>query len=384
MEEAKLKILLEGLWKESFGDSSLYVSQFLDTYVKNSLVAFHKDLNGIDAAMIGIPYLFGSVGGNSVLKGLYLLFIAPKILRNKEDVVNSLLNDLQNKARDYAYDFTFIIPNGVGLTEFYRNRGYHDAFFKYIEYYVKGHKFANESSLTVKELTPEDELSELINFLSRQVSVDYNNTNNKSLVFELHHDSKDWHSVISSFLSVNKSVFVATREKKVVGVAIGCFTQEGKKRKTLEIHYIDTNSDDASNEELLKGVEQLYPDCSITILRNLSDLLRKQPRPQLWNPFFAQSNGIGAQYEEMSEFEQPYNPSTGSFPTGMVKILDIHGLLKKIGMEGILSSLKGCSDEDLVRVIMRRPSLSRDENSLEYLLDIPDLILSMSLVPFRK
>lgn len=361
---------MEGLWKETFGDSSEYVSLVFRNYFNPELVAFHEESGKVVSALLGVPYNFVSDSGKN-LKGLYLCGLATKRDVRRHGYMSALIENINVKAQKEGFDFSFLIPSGEGLKRYYRDHGYHDSFYKIKENYVKGHIFGGDDSVEVVQYE-ESLKGKLTDFLLLHELDLHKNTFSFSLI----HSEKDWHAVLDEAVLSKEHIYVALRGEEIVGAAFTRHKEEGEKRETLEIKEIKT-ADVEVERKMLGEIGKIYSESTITIIRDLENVVA-DGGSQLWNPFFARNNGKSAEYEDVAEIEQPFNISRLAYAMGMVRIFNLDGLLNKIGIENS-NSFKGFSKQEMFRLVLRRPVGNRSD-ALENILDLPEISLTMSLL----
>lgn len=367
MEAWKLKEEMKSLWRESFRDSSAYLGMAVDAYFDPETVAYKEENGELKTALLGIPYEFAGSGGSQPLKGLYLCGLATRKDSRRKGYMSGLLEDINRKAEVAGYDFTFLIPPSEGVRAFCRSRGYHDSFFKIRENYVKGHKFKSDTSIQVSLLS-EENISEILEFLCVSKTIF---PKGKGKYF-LQHTRRDWEMVLKKQQFAVRMIYVGRKDNAVVGVA---FAREGD-RGRIEVARI-VGEDDII-QPMLAEIERLNPEKNITFVRDLVEAVGDYDG-QIWSPFFARNNPKTAEYEDVAEVEVPFNIARNAYPSGMAKIFDIDKILKKIGWED-LKALEGYNADEQQELLLRRPA-GAGADALEKILQLPELTLSMSLMP---
>lgn len=376
MEQQTLRKSMESLWKEAFGDSDAYVKTVFDSYFKPENVAYREKEGELESALLGIPYSFESSSGKS-LRGLYLCGLSTVSEARRRGYMSALLEDINARAQERGFDFTFLIPASEGMRHYYADRGYHDAFFKVKEHYVRGHKFGGE----VVDLSRYNgsDLESAISFLT----VQEHRRKGRDSEFKLLHDTADWKAVLQEALVSNSPVYIGRENGGTAGMA---FSE--KKDRTIEIKKIYAKSPE-TEKGLIAAISAAHPQCNIDVVKELDQAL-KTPANQLWSPFYAQTNAKTAEYEDVAEIEEPYNPALGAWPLGMIRIFDIRKLLRytcinpsdsgpEKNQNSIEEELKGFSEAELVKIILRRP-VGENSDALEKILALPELSFSMSLL----
>lgn len=364
------------LWKEIFHDSDDYVDLIFGQYFDSELSAARYEDGRLVAALMGVPYEFKSSDGPT-LKGIYLCGLATVPDKRREGLMSSLIEEINGKAAAQGFDFSFLVPAGEGVREYYRNRGYHDTFYNLHEHYVKGHKFGGESSLEVRSFDLEEK-GELVKFLS-SMETDLvkceGEKDSEERFYALAHSKSDWETVLREALISGEPVYVARSEGRIRGVAFTRLSRQPSEfvdEKEIEVKRI-LAGDEAVEAAILFGIQALNPGANLTVIRSLFDALKNRGS-QLWSPFYGQSNPPQTTYEDISEVEQPYNLSLGAKPFGMVRILSLPALLAKLGLPSESSFSNREAD-----ILLRRPE-PHDADSLERLLHLPLLSLSASLL----
>lgn len=142
MDVSEVKRKMMALWKETFHDSDEYISLIFDEYFDPELVEYTTNGPEIVGALMGIPYEFG--GAQNQIRGLYLCGLATKQRWRGQGVMTRLLEDINNKAKEKGYSFTFLIPENELLVRYYARRGYVNAFYRNELNYTSVHDFVAE------------------------------------------------------------------------------------------------------------------------------------------------------------------------------------------------------------------------------------------------
>ena len=354
------------LWKETFGDSSEYISLVFDTYFSPDKIAFHEEGGEIKAALLTLPYSFES-SAKTELKGLYLCGLATRKDARHRGLMSGLLEETNQRAKEAGFDFTFLIPSEEGIRRYYRDRGYHDAFYKKKEYYVKGHKFGNAEGFTILKYEGKNEET-VLKFLLGTGNLPYKGKNS----FLLQHTQEDWETVLKEALISGDTVYLAYKDDTIKSIGF-CKI----KHQSIDIKKLIA-IDKQSEEALLNGISKENPDCNIILTRDLESLIEQEDSNQLWSPFYAQNNSKNAEYEDIAVIEEPYNETMNSFSFGMINIFNLEGLLRKTGYDN-LKSLDAYSEEEIKKLVLRKP-VGRKADALEQILNLPEINFSMSLM----
>lgn len=375
MEGHRLKEEMKRLWKETFGDSDKYVDLVFDTYFDPADIAFREEEGKLAAMLLGVPYSFGAAGGKT-LRGLYLCGVATHREKRHQGLMTALMDQMNALARESGYDFTFLLPASDATREYYRHRGYHNAFYKVALHYVKGHEFNSAYGLEMEELREKESITEslveeMVAFLSNCESA----ASGEIHEFMLHHSPKDWKAIIEEASISAQPIFIGRHEGRIAAVGFTAGEAPRHERNTIEIKSIFAAEREAE-VALLAEIERQYPDKNLTVVKDFGQAILKR---QYWSPFYAVNNPPADEYEDINYVQEEYDHGKSSFPFGMLKMLDPEGFLKKIG---VLPSkeLEGYTPAaQLLDLLMRRPSDSGSD-TLETLLDLPELSFSMSLL----
>lgn len=373
----KMKNAAESLWRETFGDSSAYISLVFDNYFDPELSAFHEENGELKSFLLGVPYTFES-GNGSRLKGLYLCGVATRPESRKRGMMTRLLDDINRRAEEMEFDFTFLIPSGEGIRKYYKDRGYEDSFYKKTDRYVRGHKFHRRENVEIREYKTED-LEQTLEFLKSQKEHDRD-----KLHFQLIHSAKDWEIVLQEALISSEPVFLAIEDGKIRGVTFVRYHIEqdfkGEAPRKTEVEVKKLIAEDEEIEVNLLGyIMEQNPEIPLNVFRDLGEVAETaDERKQVWSPFFPQSNNADAEYEEMSKVEVEYHPFSDAHPKGMIRIFNIRELLSKTGVENP-DPTGEFTDEELIKTILRKPAIHKNDE-IEKLLDIPEIVFSMALL----
>lgn len=368
---------MKSLWKETFGDSSDYIDLVFENYFKPERIAFNTEGELVVGALMSIPYSFRGKEGIT-LKGLYLCGLATRKEKRHMGIMTSLLEGIHDRAKNEGFDFTFMIPSDEANRRFYHERRYHDAFYKLDEYYVHGHKFTTKDNLLLSRLNAslsQKDRIEIIDFLLSHEGENIHRENSFGLI----HDKADWEAVLNEALISGLHVFIGKgSDGNILSIAFISDNQNSTSN-SLEIKEIISMGEDFE-KEMLNSLEKEFPGYNLIIKRNVCRYLEEGAEPQLWSPFFAiNNNNLKAQYEDIGEMEKPYNPALRAHPFGMLRFTDIHSLLEKLGFED-KKNFSEYTDEELEALVLRKPSLIQEEDSLTSLLSLPVLSFGMSLL----
>lgn len=355
---------------ESFKDSPEYVKLVFDNYYDSKLNASREKEGVIVSTLLGVPYDFVDPSGNK-LRGLYLCGLATKASYQGNGLMSDMLEEINRKAREKGFDFTFLIPSDEGIRRFYRDRGYHDTFYYKEDYFVKGHRFKSDPELEIQNPAKEDHEA-LIEYLSKSKVVSG---------WQLLHSPKDWKAVLEEAVISGEPIIVARSEKGIRGVAFLSALQSEKEKVDREVRYVTVKKlladDDSIRESLLAEALCRYPEYGVKVVGSCTGKPECEAERQVWEPFYAQSNGKEAEYEEISQVQVPFSGKELLKSKGMIRIFDIKSILSRSETTDA-KALEGFTDEELIELALR-PSVS-PEDELERVLHLPELTFSISLL----
>lgn len=366
MEESRLRKEMEKLWKDTFGDSDEYINLIFDAYFDPERVMYHEAEGYVDAALLSVPYAFKTSSGKT-LNGLYLCGLATRKASRRKGIMTTLLNGINIKAEKEGFDFCFLIPANDGMRQYYKDRGFHDAFYKFNEHYVKGHTFGAKDLPDIRPYENRD-LTTTVDFLLQNENLKITRENE----YTLRHTQKDWEAVFREAQISQTKIYLSFFKGKLEAAAF-LKVEEEKEIVIKKVVKIDGDAE----IRILAGLVKLFPQKNITLIKDLGEEL-ESTRIQLWNPFYVQNNTKEAEYEDIAETEQIYNPGRGAYSYGMIRILKLNEFISKIS-EKDKTALDKFSEEEKIRLILRRP-VGKDSDNLEKILDLPEISLNMSLM----
>lgn len=122
-----LKSDMMRLWKETFHDTDRYISLVFDAYFTPDNICVRYDGDRLVAALLGVPYQFSNgVPDTSLMKGLYLCGLATRPEYRRQGIMSEMMEEIESRAEERGFDFTFLIPADSHLREYYKKRGYFD------------------------------------------------------------------------------------------------------------------------------------------------------------------------------------------------------------------------------------------------------------------
>ena len=130
------------LWIHTFNDSCEYVDNLFDSYGDSMLTASEYIDDTLVSSLVGIPYDF-LLGGEkeSRLHGVYLGGLATSDRYRSRGIMSRLLERICNRASHDGFDFVFLIPANSGLRDYYRNRNFVASFYRYEYCFIAGYDF---------------------------------------------------------------------------------------------------------------------------------------------------------------------------------------------------------------------------------------------------
>lgn len=149
MDRKRLKEEMMQLWMDIFHDSPDYVRIVFDTYFTPENVVCRLDGDRLVAAMLGVPYTFGSAFGS--LRGMYLCGLSTLPEYRGRGIMTEMMEEMQKRAAERGFAFTFLIPADEGLRCFYADRGYSPAMWRTRSRFTSVHNFYRDYVRFLKE-----------------------------------------------------------------------------------------------------------------------------------------------------------------------------------------------------------------------------------------
>lgn len=145
MNTDNIKNQMMKLWKDTFHDSDDYIKLIFDSYFNPDYIAYRIKDDKIISALLGVPYSFKSkINPDVSLRGLYLCGLATNPNQRGNGIMSELIEEINKRAADLKFDFTFLIPANEGLFKYYSDRGYSESVFRIKNEYFSTHDFKNE------------------------------------------------------------------------------------------------------------------------------------------------------------------------------------------------------------------------------------------------
>lgn len=139
MERSKIEGDMRCLWSRIFGDTEEYVDLVFSTYFNPDLCVWRYDGDYLEAALVGVPYQFGSVFGT--MRGLYLCGLSTVPECRGRGLMTDMMREIEERARRSGFAFVFLIPADRGLRKFYDDRGFSPAMYRLGCRYTAAHSF---------------------------------------------------------------------------------------------------------------------------------------------------------------------------------------------------------------------------------------------------
>lgn len=333
MNKNALKQAMIELWEKTFHDSQEYINLIFDNYFNEKYVAYKTEEGKLVAALLGIPYKFGS--GNTKLSGLYLCGIATEVPYRRKGFMKSLLDDINKRARD-EFDFTFLIPANDLIANYYRNQGYFNSFYRIEKRYTSVHDFKNDfisslidsdqrirnlkislfNSLKIERFTSDSKVSasKLMEFISNYEHQPHGAVN-------IIHSHKDLEIIIRENEISDSYIFYSVDKDEIL---TGVVFARKNEIKRLEIPAMFL-SDHATYYALLKFIKDYFHDYSLSVYSTTP--LGYQEA--LTGEFYNVANPDGDMLESLVGFaDRPFNFYKLMEPYGMAKLLNFSHIVE--------------------------------------------------------
>lgn len=336
MNSPELKKKLMKLWKDTFHDSDAYISLIFDEYFDPEYIEYQEEKNQIISGLIGIPYEFGC--GSNRIKGMYLCGLATKEEFRHKGIMSDMISRINKKAAEQGFTISFLIPASDMLRIYYQGKGYVNGMYRVEERYTDIHDFNKDcisfinreedrlrphrlkyyDNLVVSKLDEPD--SALLKEISKYITE--KERENNSYVTLLHSE-KDIENIIKENKISGGEILLAKNESdELKGIVFMVFDE--RKRMTIQKIYYD---DQCVFFKILDKAKKLHAESPMSIWR----FPEETNRHVIWSKVYGAANpdggALGGAY---GIAERVYDVSMHSLPYGMVKILDIHEILKFI------------------------------------------------------
>lgn len=336
MDAVQLKKKFEALWKDTFHDSDGYISLIFDNYFDPQLVAYAEEDSHLIAGLIGIPYEFGNASRS--LRGLMLCGLYTRQQYRGRGVMTRLLAEINAKAAEAGFAFTFLIPANPGLQKYYRDRDYVNAFYRVVDNYTSLHDFdrdyeselmqQKEKVATLKRKYYESLSAGYIDGNTNKNNIDKISSEIKLMIrsiedvqddFQIIHSDKDLDIILrENAMSRGEVHYVKNSAERITAVAF--ITIEDSVVAVQKLYSADL----ASKYKVLGSVKKRYPEIGIKHYVSSIEMDRKA----LWWRTYGSFMGEAPQAGEISITERVYSLAAHAKVYGMTRILNLHEILK--------------------------------------------------------
>lgn len=336
MNPAELKKKFMKLWKDTFHDSDAYISLIFYEYFDPEYIEYQEEKNQIISALIGIPYEFGC--RHNRIRGIYLCGLATKEEYRHRGIMSDMIDKINKKAADNGFAISFLIPASDMLRIYYQSKGYVNGMYRVEERYTDIHDFSKDciSSINREEdrLRPHrlkyfdnlvvSKLEEPDLATTKEISkyISEKEQENNSYVTLLHTE-KDVENIIKENKISGGEILLAKNENdELKGIVFVVFDE--RKRMIIPKIYFD---DQCVFYKILDKAKKLHSESPMSIWR----FPEETDRHVIWSKVYGAANpdggALGGAY---GIAERVYDVNMHSLPYGMVKILNIHEILKFI------------------------------------------------------
>lgn len=373
MENNELKLEMKRLWLATFHDSEKYVDLIFDRCFDQEYIEYEEENGCLVSAMMGIPIYFGNA--DNKVKGVYLCGLATRPESRGRGLMTGMLDRIASRMREKGIAFLFLIPASATLADYYRCRGYVDAFYRVRDNYTNAHDFAAE-------------YMEILETQQREVSVIKKRYYSRLLcsVFDkITGISEDERYALTTFIMDRESrqndlrilhsaemIYTAIDEcivsdgmiwscrassGKITSVAFSYKTDDG-----LLIYYF-YSTDRCSRYRLLDFIKRNTSESGLTVFRYPS----RRTAKRLLQSFYGDVFPSACQIPSVASYEDMYSESEKADVYGMARILNLYEILKFVGKEtsnleySIL--VKEGSGQEIYRYKGKRGLVERAEES---------------------
>lgn len=334
MNQTDLKRRMMQLWKDTFHDSDEYVSLVFESYFDPQFAEFEEADGKIIAALIGVPYSFGN--SENSLRGLYLCGLATHPHYRSQGIMTRLLQNINRKAADAGFAFTFLIPSDEGLRKYYHDREYVNAFYRVIDNYTSLHDFDLEYHSILaeqKEKVAELKKRYFSNLKCESISASKPGTDveisalkelikgieSTQLDLQVLHSDRDIEILIKENAVSNGTIhFVLNNAGKVTAAAFTSISDH-----VVDIHKL-YSTDLASKYKVLDAVKRAWPEFAIR--HYISSI--EMDRNALWSRTYGSFMPEAPQVDSISVTERVYSLAAHAKMYGMARILNLPEILK--------------------------------------------------------
>lgn len=334
MNSSELKMKMARLWKDTFKDSDDYVSLIFNNVFNPDYVAYEEIEGEVVAGLLGVPYRFGNADNS--LKALYLCGLATKPQYRSRGIMTRLLTEINNKARQDGFVFTFLIPSDEGLRNYYHDRDYVNGFYRVIDNYTSLHDFDREYESILLE--QKDKVAQLKRRFYASLKtgaldvedIDFEQRRNAviSLIREIEDTQEDLQIIHSDAdikliidenrVSGGRIFWVANPSGKVTAVAFATVSDS-----TVAIHKL-FSTDLGSKYKVLGAVKSAFPELGIKHYVSSIEMDRAALWMRTYGSFMQDARQVGT----VSITERVYSLAAHAKVYGMARILDFPEILK--------------------------------------------------------
>lgn len=334
MNPNELKTKLSKLWKDTFHDSNEYISLIFDNYFDPDLAVVEEAGGDVVSGLIGVPYSFGNAEAR--LQGLYLCGLATRPQYRSRGIMTRLLAQINERARERGFAFTFLIPADEGLRMYYHDRDYVNAFYRVVDNYTSLHDFDREyesvllghkekvadlkrryySSLRTGMLSSESDMDESVR---DGIKVLIRHIEDTQMDLQVMHSDKDIQLIIDEIILSGGSVhYVLNGQNEVTAAAFACVSDGAVCVYKLYA------TDMASRFKVLGSVKAASPELPMRHFVPSIEMDRKA----LWSRTYGSVMTDAPQISSVSVTERVYSLAAHSKVYGMARILDLPEILK--------------------------------------------------------
>ncbi len=334
MEILDLKDKMKKLWKDTFHDSDAYISLIFDNYFDPDFVEYYEENGKLVSALMGIPYKFGN--GKNSFTGLYLCGLATLEEYRHRGIMNTLIEKINLTAKEKGFAISFLIPASDMLRIYYQGKGFVNGMYRVEERYTDIHDFDKDSLLLIDkeeerirhirlkqyeniEITKSGDFDDDLRDSVIKYIVNYESSPHQFL--SLIHSENDVKAMLSENILSGGEVMVARNTDGIV-IGVVFITFDDRRRIIIPKIYYD---DKYVYYKLLSKVKSVYSDSPMSIMR----FPEETDRHALWSKVYGAANPDGGMLGgAYGVAERVYNAGMHSQPYGMVRILNLHEILK--------------------------------------------------------
>ena len=334
MSSAELKNKMKALWKDTFHDSDDYINLVFETYFNPDLLEYEEVNGDVVAALLGVPYSFGNADRS--VRGLYLCGLATKPQFRSRGFMTRMLARINEKALKAGFAFTFLIPADPGLRKFYRDRDYVNAFYRVVDNYTSLHDFDREyesvlleqkekvsvlkrkyyESLRTGKITRDQRDSDTL----EQVAELIESQEKSQLDLRLIHSEKDIKTLMEENLISKGAIYFVKNQSGDLTAAAFASLADKSEVKILQLYC----RDQGSRFKLLGAVKRDNAESAIRHYLSSVEMDRKALWSRTYGSYLPEAPQAGA----ISMTERVYSLAAHAKVYGMVRVLDIHEILK--------------------------------------------------------